>query len=70
MEFQFESLSQMFWMEGHGPYVWAAYLITLFGICGLALNFMRARKNFFRFQASILKRKQQTTQQVAPQITK
>ncbi len=61
MTFQFESLSALFWMEGHGPYVWAAYLITLSGICGLVLNFFRSRKNFFRFQASIQKRQQQSS---------
>ena len=29
MKFQFENLQQMFIMEGHGPYVWTAVLVTV-----------------------------------------
>ena len=29
MKFQFENLEQMFIMEGHGPYVWTAVLVTV-----------------------------------------
>ena len=29
MKFQFENLQQMFIMEGHGPYVWTAVLVSV-----------------------------------------
>ncbi len=65
MEFQFDSLSAFFWMttEGrvHGPYVWAAYVITLGGIVGIALHLVFSRKRFFKAQAAILRRESKTT---------
>ncbi len=59
MEFQFESLREFFWMEGHGPYVWSAYAITFAGLCGLGLKVKMDRKNFYKIQASIVKRNRQ-----------
>lgn len=60
MEFQFDSLSDFFWMavEGrvHGPYVWAAYAITFGGVTAIALNVKLARKRFFKTQAALLRR--------------
>lgn len=59
MEFQFANLREFFWMEGHGPYVWGAYAITFAGLCALALKARIDRKNFYKIQASIAKRKQE-----------
>jgi len=56
LSFQFSSVAELMWMEGHGPYVWAAYAITIVGICALGLKVRRMRKNFFRIQASIARR--------------
>ncbi len=28
MKFQFESITDLLFMSGHGPYVWGAYLVT------------------------------------------
>ncbi len=60
MQFQFEGLSDFFWMtiEGrvHGPYVWAAYAITLGGIAAIGLNLRIARNSFFKKHAAILRR--------------
>lgn len=56
MTFQFATMSDFFWMEGHGPYVWAAYGITFLGLCGLALKARLDRQNFYTTQASIAKR--------------
>lgn len=56
MTFQFASISHFFWMEGHGPYVWAAYGITFLGLCALALKARLDSKNFYKTQASIAKR--------------
>lgn len=60
MEFQFGSLQEFLFMEGHGSYVWAAYIITLIGIGGLALKAKLARKSFFAMQSSIAKRNSQS----------
>lgn len=59
MEFQFGSLQEFLFMEGHGPYVWAAYIITLIGVGGLALNIRLARKKFYNIQSSIARRNSQ-----------
>ncbi len=65
MEFQFDSLSAFFWMatEGrvHGPYVWAAYAITLGGITAIALHLHFSRKRFFKIQAAMLRRNPKVT---------
>lgn len=58
LSFQFESLSAFFWMKGHGPYVWAAYAITLGTMGGLALFAWKARKNFYTTQKTIALRGQ------------
>lgn len=63
MKFQFESLTDLFGMSGHGPYVWAAYGITFSAILLLLLAFWLARKNFFKQQLSIAKRASQNTEQ-------
>lgn len=44
LSFQFESLSDFWMMSGHGPYVWAAYAITLAGIAILILQARQRRK--------------------------
>lgn len=37
MEFYFSSLADFVWMDGHGPYVWACYIVTLAVFIFLAL---------------------------------
>ena len=54
--FQFSNLEEILWMEGHGPYVWAAYSLTGIALGVLGLSIRRARKNFLRLQASIISR--------------
>ncbi|MFL0799262.1 MAG: heme exporter protein CcmD [Agarilytica sp.] len=65
MAFQFDSLSAFFWMttEGriHGPYVWAAYVITFGGIAGIALHLVFSQKRFFKTLAAISRRELKTT---------
>ena len=56
MTFQFDSVSAFFWMNGHGPYVWAAYAISLSAIVALVMFVCVAHKNFVRTQRSILER--------------
>ncbi|GAB3106220.1 heme exporter protein CcmD [Aestuariicella hydrocarbonica] len=38
MKFQFESLQGFLWMSGHGPYVWACYVITALALTYLLLS--------------------------------
>nr|WP_010132816.1 heme exporter protein CcmD [Microbulbifer agarilyticus] len=37
MEFQFDSLASFFAMNGHGPYVWAAYGVAVLVLVALAV---------------------------------
>jgi len=54
--FQFNSLVDLLNMSGHGPYVWASYIITFAGIAGLAVSSARTKRQFFKNQQSILRR--------------
>jgi len=38
MKFQFQDLSQMLTMDGHGVYVWSAVIVTLIIIIGLIVR--------------------------------
>ena len=53
MVFQFESIKDFFWMDGHGPYVWSAYTITFMAILILILQPLMAKKKFFKQQKRI-----------------
>ena len=61
MTFQFDSLMAFLLMEidgrVHGPYVWAAYVITLGGIAGIVFNLRIARRRFIKQQAALLRRR-------------
>jgi len=35
MKFQFESIADLLSMSGHGPYVWAAYIVTFLAVATL-----------------------------------
>ncbi len=53
LSFQFDSLPAFLWMQGHGPYVWAAYLITVIGLVYLMLIPRIKTKQFFKKQKAI-----------------
>ncbi|WP_237068320.1 heme exporter protein CcmD [Microbulbifer guangxiensis] len=38
MQFQFESLAAFLHMDGHGPFVWAAYAVTFVALAALAFQ--------------------------------
>lgn len=59
MQFQFESLSDFWVMNGHGPYVWAAYGITALVLMYLLINPLLQRKSFFRQQQKLQRLAQQ-----------
>jgi heme exporter protein D len=42
----FDSLQAMLYMDGHGPYVWAAYLITLAAIGFVLVSPLRRSSRF------------------------
>ena len=47
IEFQFHSFSDFVQMAGHGPYVWACYLITFVALVYLAVAPIRKRKALY-----------------------
>lgn len=56
---RFDSLAAFMMMDGHGVYIWSAYLITLIVI---AVNLwwpLQVRRGFIRIQKRALQRKQQ-----------
>ncbi len=54
----FDNLHALLTMEGHGVYVWAAYLFTMVVIAAALLGPLRRRKRFLRQLAAELKRAQ------------
>lgn len=50
MKFQFENLVDFIVMSGHGPYVWAAYLITIATIVYMLVAPLLRQRTFFRQQ--------------------
>lgn len=56
----FDSLHAVLTMEGHGGYVWSAYLVTLLTILIVLLAPMLRRKRFLRQLAGELRRAQDT----------
>lgn len=58
MEFQFAGLAEFLAMEGHGPYVWIAYGVTLVAMAALVLQPVWRRR---QLQAE-LKRQQRIRQ--------
>jgi len=60
-QFQFDSLHQLFWMDGHGPYVWGCYAIALVAILFLVLSPILKRRRFLRQLRGVVRREQQST---------
>lgn len=52
----FDSLQALLTMDGHGVYVWTAYLITIAMIAATLLTPLRRHKRFLRQVAAELKR--------------
>lgn len=50
MTFQFESLIDFLMMRGHGPYVWAAYIITLTGMIYLCVAPLKATSDMVKIE--------------------
>lgn len=58
MTFQFESISDLFAMAGHGPYVWGSYGITAVVMIYLAVSPLRKHKQFLLEQKRLQRIKQ------------
>jgi heme exporter protein D len=65
LTFQFSDLAAFLWMNGHGPYVWGCYAVTLMGVAFLILEPGLAKKRFIQAQQQVLKRKTQGTASVS-----
>lgn len=63
MKFQFENLAEFMAMNGHGPYVWAAYSITALALIYLLVNPVLQQKAFFKQQRKI---QQKTAANISP----
>ena len=56
MAFYFASLQDFWWMDGHGPYVWASYALTMIVFIGLALAPRLRMTNFVKQQRALAAR--------------
>jgi heme exporter protein D len=54
----FDSIGAMLTMDGHGVFVWSAYLITVVVVAALLVTPGRRRRKFLRGLAGELKRQQ------------
>ncbi len=63
----FDSLDALIHMDGHGAYVWSAYLITSLVVGFLLLAPRRRQQRFLRRLAGELRRQQGGLRQVGPQ---
>jgi heme exporter protein D len=48
MNFQFESLAELFAMKGHGPFVWSAYSISIIAFAYLILAPIKAYRDMVK----------------------
>ncbi len=52
----FSSLSDLFYMDGHGAYVWAVYAVAAVIIALLAISPLYRRRRFVREETQRLRR--------------
>ncbi|MEJ2415825.1 MAG: heme exporter protein CcmD [Exilibacterium sp.] len=50
MSFQFNSLSEFWYMAGHGPYVWGCYLVTAMLLIYLVVMPLMRHRRFLKQQ--------------------
>lgn len=55
MKFQFETFADFIAMNGHGPFVWAAYGITFAALIVLLLSPVLQKKTFIKQQQKLQK---------------
>lgn len=59
---QFDSLSAMWEMGGHGPFVWSAYAIAAITLISLVVAPLQKRRRFFDEQRGIERRNEARAQ--------
>ncbi len=52
----FSSLNELFYMDGHGVYVWAVYAVAISIIAALAITPLVRRRRFVREETQRLRR--------------
>lgn len=51
MEFRFDTLIEFLWMDGHGPYVWASYVVTAASLALLVIQpYVKKRELLIQIQ--------------------
>jgi heme exporter protein D len=55
MKFQFDSFADFLAMNGHGPYVWASFVITFVVLIFLLVSPLLQRKAFIKQQQKLQK---------------
>lgn len=64
LTFRFENFHSFLWMDGHGPYVWACYVVVFITLIILAVEPFVQRKRFIQQQQGIQRRQAQTRDEV------
>jgi len=59
----FDSFQALLHMDGHGPYVWAAYGITLSVMLALVWTPIKRQRDFFRQEKNRARREQRISDQ-------
>ena len=62
MTFQFDSLGAFFVMNGHGPYVWACYVIVFSVLAYLSISPVLSKRAFLKQQQKLNQLQKQTQQ--------
>lgn len=62
MRFQFQSFADFWLMNGHGPYVWSAYLITAMVLGYLLISAYLQHRLFIKRQRKAQRLARQTNQ--------
>ena len=63
---QFENLSALWEMQGHGPFVWSAYAIAIAVLLGIVWSPLSRQRRFFAEQRQSEQRRAQRQKQVSP----
>lgn len=61
---QFDSVSALMMMEGHGVFVWSVYGLAFVVLILLAINPLLKKRQFFIEQSMRLRREQQATEKL------
>lgn len=69
MNFYFDSAAAFWHMDGHGPYVWACYVVTVVVLIALAAAPMMRKAKFIKQQRALIAR-QQASREASVEVEK